>query len=440
MIFIFCLFAAVLLYYSCQSFRGGIAYLDFFRREIAGPDSGFTPFVSIIAPCRGLDEGLEQNLSALFHQDFPLYEVIFAVDCELDEAVPVITEIIHRRDAVTQGINLKNQDNEDKSIKENSAFPHRSGQNSISAKLIIAGKAANESQKVHNLREAVLHVSGESKIFVFVDSDARPNENWLRNLIAPLQDEKAGAATGYRWFISRKRSLASQMCAVWNASIASALGADSAKNFVWGGAMALRRDVFEKLEMRESWRGTLSDDFTVTRILKQANLPIYFVPQALTASIEDFDWKKLFEFTTRQIKITRVYAQNLWIQSFLGAGLFNLVFIWGILNLFFYSANSFAFWVSLISLLIISAFSIGKSYLRLNAVKLVLSDYKDDLKKQFWAQNTLWVFTPAVFFYNCIRALISRKIIWRGIEYNLKSSLQTEVIEQFAVDKKDVGR
>jgi ceramide glucosyltransferase len=429
MIFVFGFFAAVLIYFSYKSFRGGIDYLDFFQSEISKPKPDFTQFTSIIVPCRGLDDDLEKNLNALFLQDFPRYEIIFVVDSETDAAVSIIEKLIHHRDAKAQRKEIYDeQGGQKESDKKISVSLWLCSKNSLSAKLVIAGKAANESQKVHNLREAVLHVADESKIFVFVDSDARPNEFWLRNLIAPLQDEKSGAATGYRWFISPKRNFASQMRAAWNASIASALGKNSAKNFVWGGSMAMRRDVFEKLEMRARWRGTLSDDFAVTRTMKAANLPIYFVPQALTASVEDCSWREFFEFTTRQMKITRVYAQSLWIQSFLGSGLFNSVFVWGILNLFFYSFNSFAFLFSLIALLIISTFSIGKSLLRLNAVKLVLKGYENDLKKQFWTQNTLWIFTPAVFFYNCFCALISRKINWRGIEYNLSSPQKTEII------------
>lgn len=416
MILIFYFFAVGLVFLSYKSFRGGFDYLNFFKKEIAKPPSIFTPFVSIFAPCRGLDEDLEENLNALFQQDFPRYEVIFVVDSEKDEAVSIIEKMMNRRDAETQG-----------NLKENSAILRLCGEN-IPAKLVVAGNAENESQKVHNLREAVLHVSDESKVFVFVDSDARPSENWLKNLIAPLKDEKIGAATGYRWFISKKFSFASEMRSVWNASIASALGANLKSNFCWGGSMAIRRETFEKVGMREKWRGTLSDDFAVTRAMKQANLQIYFVPQALAVSVESCSFRECLEFTTRQMKITRVYAQNLWLQSFIGAGLFNLVFIWGLFNLVFYLPDSFAFWFSLVSLILVSAFSIGKSWLRLNAVKLVLKDYESELSKQFWTQNTLWIFSPALFFFNAFCALISRKIIWRGIKYELKSPNQTSVI------------
>ena len=400
MIFVFYILAAALVFLSYKSFRGGIEYLNFFKRELAKPLSDFAPFVSVIAPCRGLDEDLEENLSALFRQHFPRYEVIFVVDSERDEAVEIIKKVSRR------------------------------GAENAEAKFVVAGKSENESQKVHNLRAAVLHVSDESKVFVFVDSDARPAENWLKTLIAPLADEKIGAATGYRWFFSKKFSFASEMRAVWNASIASALGANVKSNFCWGGSMAVSRATFEKINMREKWRGTLSDDFAVTRAMKAADLQIFFVPQALAVSIENCTFRECLEFTTRQMKITRVYAAHLWIQSFIGGGLFNLIWIWGIINLALYSLNSAAFWFSAVSLILISVFSIGKSWLRLSAVKLVLQNYENELNKQFWTQNTLWIFSPALFFYNAFCALISRKINWRGIKYELNSPNQTSVLDQ----------
>ncbi|MEJ7711746.1 MAG: hypothetical protein WKF84_18240 [Pyrinomonadaceae bacterium] len=64
--------------------------------------------------------------------------------------------------------------------------------------------------------------------------------------------------------------------------------------------------------MLEHWRGAVSDDFAMTRALQHEELPIVFVPQCLVASHEDVSWSELLEFTTRQIKITRVYAPHLW--------------------------------------------------------------------------------------------------------------------------------
>ena len=399
MIYVFYFFAAVLVFLGCKSLRGGINYLEFFRRELAKPKSDYTPFCSVIVPCRGVDEDLRENLSALFRQDFPDYEIVFVVDDDRDESVLIIKNLI----AV-----LTNPEK------------------FVLAKLIVAGKTIDESQKVHNLRRAVLEVRAQSKVFVFVDSDARPGEDWLKNLVAPLQDESIGCATGYRWFVQKRGGFSTHLRSVWNASIASALGANRASNFCWGGSLAVRRETFERLNVREKWRGTLSDDFAVTRAMKEAKLPIRFVPQCLTATVEDCTFKEFLEFSTRQMKITRVYAAPLWKASLIGSFLFSAIFWTGVVLLFLFSGIHF--WLTLIFLLLIFALGLGKAWLRLKAVKLVLKDYENELNKQFLPQLTLWAITPLVYFYNCVGALFSRKIIWRGIEYQLKSATETVVL------------
>jgi cellulose synthase/poly-beta-1,6-N-acetylglucosamine synthase-like glycosyltransferase len=300
-----------------------------------------------------------------------------------------------------------------------------SEQPAIPTKLVVAGRAENESQKVHNLRRAVLEVSAESKAFVFVDSDARPSQDWLRNLIAPLTDESVGCATGYRWFVQKRGGLATHLRVVWNASVASALGANQKSNFCWGGSTAIRRDIFERLEMREYWRGALSDDFAITRRMNEANSHVYFVPQCLTATVEDCTFGELLEFSTRQMKITRVYAPNLWKASFVGSLLFSWVFWTGIALLF--TLSGVHFWLTLAFTMTIYTLGCGKSYLRLKAVKLILKHYEKQLNRQFLPHLMLWTITPLLYFYNCVCALLSKKIIWRGIEYRMQSATATEV-------------
>jgi ceramide glucosyltransferase len=387
-LFAFLFFALILLYFSVKSFLGGVAYLAFFRQELAKPVGSFTPFASIIAPCKGLDEGLRENLSALLELDYPEYEVIFVVDGESDPAVTEIQEVLNR------GVD----------------------------KLVIAGKANDSSQKVENIREAVKHADSRSEAFVFVDSDARPQKNWLRHLLAPLKEEKVGAATGYRWFLSRTPTLASELRSAWNASIASALGPNTKSNFCWGGSMAVRRKVWERLDLSARLQGTLSDDFTVTRAMSDARLEIRFVPQALTPSIENCTWHELFEFTTRQMKITRVYAKPLWLLSFFGSTLFCGVMLAAFLTIVFSRSNSITVWASIATLTAVSVLSIGKAWLRLKAVSLVIPT----AKQQILPQLTLWLLAPPIFFWNCIAALFSRTIRWRGSTYVMHSAAKTE--------------
>ncbi len=421
MIFAYYIFAGLLILLSYKSLVGGFRYLAYFRKELARPRSDYTPFVTVIAPCRGVDDGMQENLRALFDQDFPKYEIIFVVDDKSDPAVAMIENEINRRDAETQRGDQINSDSSSASLRLR-------GEISVLSKLIIAPKALDCSQKVENLREAVLHADDRSQIFAFVDSDAKPSKNWLRSLIAPLQDDETGATTGYRWFISNKPNFASEMNSVWNASIASALGPNTGTNFCWGGSMAIRRDTFERLNMRERWRGTLSDDFAVTRTMDDANMPIVFVPQAMSATLESCTIREMLEFTTRQMKITRVYAPNLWLISFIGSGLFNAVMISSLLTVLFSRQNGLSVATAVTTLAVVSAFSIGKAHLRLKAVRLVLTEWDAELRRQTFTQLTLFLVAPLIFFYNAFAAWLSRRMVWRGTTYVLKSHRETVII------------
>lgn len=398
MILVFYIFAALLVWFSFKSFRGGVEYLRFFREELTKPPSDWEPMVTIIAPCKGVDEGMLANFDALLDQNLPEYEVVFVIDDADDPAAGIIEQAWQE------------------------AERH--------VKLVVAPKATSSSQKVENLREGVLHADPKSEVFVFVDSDARPSPGWLRALIAPLRDETIGAATGYRWFISEEPTLASELRSAWNASIASALGPIEKSNFTWGGSMAIRRDTFERIGMREKWQGTLSDDFAVTRAMRAAGLRIRFVPQALTASVESCTFRELFEFTNRQMKITRVYMPQLWLMSFFGSGLFDLVMAAAILIAILSKANGVPVWAALATLFLVSFFSVGKAVLRLYAVRLALPQFGPELRRQRFSQYTLWLFTPAIFFANCVAALLSREIVWRGTRYRLASPERTEVMTE----------
>ncbi|MDQ1559769.1 MAG: hypothetical protein QOD32_2829 [Pyrinomonadaceae bacterium] len=393
-------FAALLLLQSLVSLRGGARYLRYFRRELSAPAPDFTPFVTVVVPCRGLDQGLHENLSALCEQNYPAFEIVFVIDSRDDPALGVIEEL--RR---TWG---------------NASSP--------ATRVVVAGAASESGQKVHNLIAAVGAADARSEVFAFVDSDARPHPGWLRALVAPLADETLGATTGYRWFIP-STNLASHLRAVWNASIASALGENSRANFCWGGSTAIRRETFTRVRMRERWRGTLSDDFALTRALQEARLPIHFAPRCLTASHEVCDARTLLEFTTRQLKITRVYAPRLWRIVLISNLLFVAIFYGGLALALARALSGLSYVLPLALVAAIYALGSAKAVLRLRAVALAFAP-----RKKIWRAGTLaahvllWPLASALYLYNAVASARSRHIRWRGITYELKSPSETVII------------
>lgn len=397
----FYILAGLVVLQSLASLRGGVRYLRFFRREVEAPRALYMPFASVFVPCRGMDQGLRLNLLALFRQHYPAYELVFVSDRVEDPGLDIARQLSRELE----------------------------GESVARTRFVVAGPATDSGQKVHNLRAALTAVDASSEVFVFVDTDARPRSDWLRALVAPLADEGAGAATGYRWFLPARGGLASQLRSVWNASIASALGPNAQSNFCWGGSTAVRRETFERLSMAERWRGTVSDDYALTRALQEAKLPIRFAPVCLTASVEDCTLPELFEFTTRQLKITRVYAPHLWAFVLVSNLLFVVVFFGGLALAAWRAAAGLSYVWPLVLVSVIFLLGLWKAFFRLRAVALVLEEHHERLRRGVWAHLTLWPLTAALFLYNATLAGLSRRIVWRGIGYALKSPTETEIIQ-----------
>jgi cellulose synthase/poly-beta-1,6-N-acetylglucosamine synthase-like glycosyltransferase len=283
---------------------------------------------------------------------------------------------------------------------------------------------------VHNLRVAVEQVDPKSEVLVFVDTDARPSREWLRQLVAPLSNEQLGASSGYRWFVPTRGGFASRLRSVWNASIASALGENRQKNFCWGGSTAIRRETLERLNIRERWRGSVSDDFTLTNVLHEAKLPIHFTPNCLVASVGDCDFPELIEFSTRQLKITRVYAPHLWKPLLLGSSLFAIVFFGGWVLLIIRALLGYDVRLLLAVLCLIFLLGAAKSFVRWGVIGIPLALYRRELMRDVAGQLLLWPFASLLYLYNTIAAAFSRRIQWRGITYELKSPHEAVIIER----------
>lgn len=379
--------AALACWFGLQSLLNGFRFARYVRRETSRTLPDFCPFVSVIAPTRGFEPGFQENVRPLMDQNYPAYEVLFVFDDPGDAALQIVKE--------------------------------------LGGRTVISGPAKDTGQKVHNLIAAVDEIDPRCAVIVFVDTDARPAGDWLQKLVAPLSDEKLGASSGYRWFIPERGGLASRLRGVWNASIASALGEDTQKNFCWGGSTAIRRSTFEQLNVAQRWVGTVSDDFTITRVLKEAKLPVHFTPNCLVPSMGDCDFRELVEFTTRQIKITRVYASHLWLPLMLGSGLFTLVFFGGIGLLFV--SHSVSVLVFLVALFLLGA---AKALIRWRAISIPLAEHRPKLNRDLWAHISLWPFASLLYFYNTIAAAFSRRIRWRGITYELKSPSEAVIISR----------
>jgi len=373
----------------------GIEWLRMATRRAGLPAGFYTPRVAVICPVKGLETGLEENLAALTNFDYSQYELFLSIASAEDPAYKLLER-----------------------LAANSKRPIH---------IIRAGRPKDCGEKVNNLRAAVEQVGREFEVLVFVDSDGKPPRRWLARTLAPLADQRVGAATTFRWLLPRRGGFWSALASAWNATIATYLG-EHDHNFCWGGGVAIRRDRFEDAHVMEAWNGSVSDDYSMTDALTRAGHPIAFVPECLVASPIELTASNFFEFTNRQLIITRVYEPKLWMTAALGNVFYGAVLLLGlVLFVSNWAAGLPSFQILLLTLLPVILCA-GRGVLRLAAVIDLLPESRDELLAYGWAWTLLAPLVPPVYLYNTIVAAFTRTITWRGIRYQLLSPRQTRIL------------
>lgn len=369
------------------SLWGSLRYRAYVRKKTDSAAAARRPSVSLIIPCCGREDGLEENLLALARQDYPHLRLVFVVETFSDPAVPVIER-----------------------VRENAPCP---------AIQVEAGPARGRGQKVQNLLAALSEV-GESEVLAFADSDGRPDPGWLGRLTAGLEPPGVGVASGYRFYLP-EGSFASLLRSVWNAGVLTLLG-EHDRNFAWGGSMAIRREVFEKAAVKEAWQGALSDDFALTHAVRRAGLRVAFVSSCLVGSEGKAGLAEVMDWCARQMAITRVYWPNLWRVA--GA---SQILYWSFLLLGGVAAGRGDFVsLALVSALLTLSFASGG--LRSSAVGELEPRFRERLRPFLWAYALFTPLASLLSVYGFVRSALSRRIEWRGKLYEMRSPTETVVL------------
>lgn len=150
--------------------------------------------ISILKPLAGLDLDLESNLRTFFEQDFPAFEILFAVRNNDDPAAQVVQRLQRE-------------------------YPK------VPSRLVVTGEPPYPNAKVYSL-DRMLSAAAHDLV-VMSDSDTRVTPDLLRTIAAEFQDEHLGVATcPYR--------------AVPGRSFWSRLEATGMNTDFWGGALVAR--------------------------------------------------------------------------------------------------------------------------------------------------------------------------------------------------------
>ncbi|HWG59914.1 MAG TPA: glycosyltransferase [Candidatus Acidoferrales bacterium] len=378
----------------------GFQWLQMVRRRMGSHSGFYAPMAAVICPCKGAEPGLEENLLALARFDYPSYEIYFTLATSLDPAIKIIER-----------------------VKAASSVP---------VHIVIAGPPQGCGEKVFNLRRAVESLPEGIEVLAFTDSDVRLPHGWLAKLVAPLQDARVGATTTYRWIIPSRTAeggMASAFASAWNAAIATMQGA-SADNFCWGGGVAIRRSTFEGARVPEFWAGAVSDDLAMTNALKQFGKAIIFCPECLAPTLHPWTNAGLIEFTNRQILVTRIYSPSRWKMGALAHLSYCGTLIYASIFVLIMLMNGDP-WLQLLLLTFgIPLLAAMKGSIRTVAIGELLPECKARLKEWSWVLPTLAPLVPFLFSWNFISSLLSRRMRWRGVSYELVSPNLTRIVSR----------
>lgn len=370
-------------------------WLAYVKRRVRTDPGFYAPRIAVLCPCKGMEPGLEQNLVALTEFDHQNYEVFFILASASDPAYSTVKRV--------------------------------AGSARTKGHVIIAGKPESCGEKVNNLRSAVAQLPPDFEVLAFADSDGRPSRAWLHHLTAPLKDPRIGAATTMRWFIPNDGSLSSALLAAWNAPIVTML-TERGPNFCWGGGTAIRRTIFEQANVLEEWSYSVSDDLSMTTALRRAGCSIIFLPECFVPSYVRADFRAFMEFTNRQVLITRVYSEKIWATAAATHFLYCLTVLVGaglILSELVAGRPTLHLITLLFLPLLLSAI---RGAIRVAGVTEALSSLRSQIMGQSWIYILLNVAVPFLLLANFVNSIVSRKIRWRGVQYELVSPQQTRIL------------
>ena len=212
---------------------------------------GYTPPVTILKPVKGMDAESYDNFASFCRQDYPSYQIIFAVASPADPAIPVIERL-------------------------RAEFPDRE------IELVVDGTVHGPNYKVCNLINAFPRARHD--IIIVCDSDIRVEQFYLREVCDPFADPAVGLVTSlYRssrqyGAVTALEAMGFAVEMVPNVMVALKL---EGLSFALGASMAVRREALEKIGGFPALADYLADDYQLGNKVNAAGYRIelsgYFV-------------------------------------------------------------------------------------------------------------------------------------------------------------------
>jgi ceramide glucosyltransferase len=360
--------AAPLAYYIAAT----VAALRFFRRERARKLTNFTPPVSLLKPVHGVDFGSYENFSSFCRQDYPEYEILFAVNDEGDAAVPLIQRL-------------------------KAGFPQRR------IRLISGAEQVGANRKVNNLIR--LAREAQHEILVLTDGDVRVEGKYLREVVAPFADANTGAVTSFYRAIAEK-SLGAQLEAIGASSdfFAGVLVAEwmEGMTFALGASIVTSKRWVERIGGFEAIANMHSDDYELGQRIAKAGGRVLLSRETVWTMYPAQTARSFWEHQVRWARTVRLCRP----LSYAGL-IFTHGLPWALLATWISPVRwiSGAYLLAYLVLRLVMAWSVG-----------VWGVGDEVLRRKLW----LLPLRDAIHFVVWVVSFASNRITWSGEEYTMQ--------------------
>jgi ceramide glucosyltransferase len=254
-----------------------LAVIAAFRHSRSGRPAlpGKQGAISVLKPLSGLDEGLEDNLRSYFEQDYPEFELLFAVRHNWDPAVAVVRRLMREYPAGA-------------------------------SKLIVTGEPPYPHAKVFSLK--CMFDRARHDLIVMGDSDVRVGRDFCHSLAAEFEEERLGLVTCPYRAVSGK-SIWSRLEAVgmntdFHAGLFTAVMMEGTK-FAVGPTIVARRSVLEALGGIERVKNYLAEDYMLGRIAAEQGFVVRLSPYVVEHRIGSESMRQNFSHRLRWARSTR---------------------------------------------------------------------------------------------------------------------------------------
>ncbi|MEM8945929.1 MAG: glycosyltransferase family 2 protein [Planctomycetota bacterium] len=370
-----------------------VVFLKYCRKP-AESLAGEEPAVMVVLPVRGADETLAECVSALVGQDYKNFRVRIILDSHTDPGWKIVDSVLELHPEAP--IEL----------------------------LQLGTPRSTCSLKCSAVYEATEDVD-DVDIVAFVDSDIVPHTTWLRELVAPLADEKIGVTHGNRWYLPTEYTWGSLVRYCWNAV---AIVSMHIWQMPWGGTIAIKRRVLEETDIRQRWLRAGCEDVPLGVIVRQLKLKSKFVPSLILKDRESVSLPRCLPFIDRQLLWARLYhpacwwMNNVWQMLVTGAligaascAVFGLV-----------AGGLSVAAMGLLALLVYGGFAI----VLLRQVERAIVPNEVGPVAQSPLRTLLAVaLTQVVMVRVIFVSLLTRRVHWRGIDYEVRGPWDLEMVE-----------